>query len=115
MSWKSEGWNHARVAASPRDFWSKAADAPSFLAHHPAWSEAEGRRPGVVPWCDAEPGRARPAAYCNCHEGSDGTYCEVPVLMACLNQCNARGVCHMGNCRCDPDWCGVETLTLPQP
>ena len=112
MRWKGEGWNHARVAASPRDFWSAAADAPSFLAHHPDWAQPEGERVGrgpTVPWCDASPGGAgRPAATCNCHEGSDGSLCEIAVLMACLNQCNGQGVCHMGQCRCDQGWYGVD-------
>ena len=61
-----------------------------------------------MPWCDAEPGRGRPAAHCNCHEGRDGEFCEEAVLMACLNQCNGRGVCHFGFCRCDPGWYGID-------
>ena len=46
LTWKGEGWNHARVASSPRDFWSSRADAPAFLARHAAWSapSRQGRR-----------------------------------------------------------------------
>ena len=109
MSWKSEGWNHARVAASPRDFWSSAADAPGYLRKHPVWGQPPDAARRRVAWCDAEPGRGpHPAAGCNCHEGTDGALCETPVLMACLNQCNARGVCHHGFCRCDEGWYGVD-------
>ena len=50
LTWKGEGWNHARVASSPRDFWSSRADAPAFLARHAAWTAPSRQgRPALSP------------------------------------------------------------------
>ena len=106
QKWRSEGWNHARVADNPAQFWSKPADAPAYLRAHPSFKTPLPK--GKVAWCDAEPWRERPAAACNCHEGSKGGLCEIPVLMACLSQCNGRGHCKNGMCVCDPGWYGVD-------
>jgi len=37
-----------------------------------------------------------------------GPFCDVPVEHTCANQCNGRGECHMGFCRCLEGWYGHD-------
>ena len=113
LPWMGPGWDYERVVPSPRHLWSSAADAPAFLRNHPALrplppGAAATSAPRGVAWCDADPGDANVLARCKCNEGMAGSLCEVPVLHACLNQCNGRGTCEFGYCRCDASWYGVD-------
>ena len=121
MRWDGPGWDYETVVESPTAFWSSVTDAPAYLRGHKAWSDpARQRRPGHVAWCDAEVGEA-PSITCRCQEGTTGHLCQHVVLHACLNQCNGRGTCSFGFCRCDPGWYGVDCsirngrITLLEP
>ena len=37
-----------------------------------------------------------------------GPFCDVPVEHTCVNQCNGRGECYFGFCRCLDGWYGHD-------
>ena len=129
IKWFGPGWDYARTAESPRQLWSKASDAPAYLRAHPSFNEPAppaNARFERVAWCDADPALVArrqqiPLARCACNEGMRGDLCELPVLHACLNQCNGRGTCVFGYCQCDESWYGVDCslhnghVTVVQP
>ena len=41
-------------------------------------------------------------------EGFVGPFCDVPVEHTCVNQCNGRGECYFGFCRCLDGWYGHD-------
>ncbi|KAL4443960.1 hypothetical protein ABPG75_011697 [Micractinium tetrahymenae] len=59
---------------------------------------------GPEGWCNA----ATPQQQCPCYDGWSGTRCELPTEQFCLNQCNGRGECLGGYCKCDPGWHGID-------
>ncbi|KAI3427182.1 hypothetical protein D9Q98_007119 [Chlorella vulgaris] len=56
-------------------------------------------------WCMAE----EPKHMCDCIvDGWGGQGCQQRFEMFCLNQCNGRGECNQGYCKCDPGWHGID-------
>ena len=111
ITWDGPGWDYARTAESPRHLWSRAEDAPAYLRGHPSFQQSV--EPRHVAWCDADPAEVEQRrqvvmAHCACNEGFTGQLCHIPVLHACLNQCNGRGRCVFGFCECDASWYGVD-------
>ncbi|KAL4426069.1 hypothetical protein ABPG77_007865 [Micractinium sp. CCAP 211/92] len=60
---------------------------------------------GPKGWCMAE----WPRIKCDCfRDGLGGERCDQPYEQYCLNQCNGRGECLHGFCKCDPGWHGID-------
>ncbi|KAL4447245.1 hypothetical protein ABPG77_007278 [Micractinium sp. CCAP 211/92] len=60
---------------------------------------------GPEGWCTAE----RPKLRCLCYlDGWGGEFCDEPQEMFCPNQCNGRGECQVGFCKCHPGWHGID-------
>ncbi|KAL4452533.1 hypothetical protein ABPG75_008195 [Micractinium tetrahymenae] len=60
---------------------------------------------GPEGWCMA----ARPRIKCECYlDGLGGELCDQSYEQFCLNQCNGRGECLHGYCKCDPGWHGID-------
>ncbi|PSC76549.1 exostosin-like glycosyltransferase [Micractinium conductrix] len=56
-------------------------------------------------WCIAD----APKLQCLCYlDGWQGPTCEERVEMFCLNQCNGRGECVHGYCKCHKGWHGID-------
>ncbi|CAH9127652.1 unnamed protein product [Cuscuta epithymum] len=65
-------------------------------------------------WCNVDPAEAYASKVhfkeeCNCkYDGLWGTFCEVPVLSTCINQCSGHGLCRGGFCQCHIGWFGTD-------
>ncbi|KAL4452535.1 hypothetical protein ABPG75_008197 [Micractinium tetrahymenae] len=60
---------------------------------------------GPEGWCTAQ----EPKHRCDCYlDGYGGPTCEERYEQFCLNQCNGRGECLHGYCKCDPGWHGID-------
>lgn len=60
---------------------------------------------GPQGWCNAP----EPQHLCACIvDGWGGPYCDEPIEPFCFNQCNGRGECLKGFCKCDPGWHGID-------
>ncbi|KAL4427668.1 hypothetical protein ABPG75_001757 [Micractinium tetrahymenae] len=56
-------------------------------------------------WCMAE----KPKHTCDCPiPGLGGKTCDEPIEQFCPNQCNGRGTCLYGYCKCDEGWHGID-------
>ncbi|VFQ91192.1 unnamed protein product [Cuscuta campestris] len=84
----------------------------------PDWTKADpdvfttnASKPG---WCNVDPAEAYASRVhfkqeCDCkYDGLWGTFCEVPVLSTCINQCSGRGLCRGGFCQCHSGWFGAD-------
>ncbi|EFN56537.1 hypothetical protein CHLNCDRAFT_51514 [Chlorella variabilis] len=71
-----------------------------------AWGEVEPELLfGPEGWCTSE----APRHVCDCFvDGWGGNNCELRYEAFCLNQCNGRGECNQGYCKCDPGWHGID-------
>ncbi|KAI3425325.1 hypothetical protein D9Q98_009089 [Chlorella vulgaris] len=60
---------------------------------------------GPEGWCMA----AEPQLQCECVlDGIGGPNCDQQYEHFCMNQCNGRGECNLGYCKCDPGWHGID-------
>jgi len=60
---------------------------------------------GESGWCNKDDSKFT----CPCRiDGVVGQYCNIPVEQYCFNQCNGRGECDQGFCKCHEGWYGMD-------
>lgn len=60
---------------------------------------------GPEGWCTAE----KPKIRCLCYrDGRAGEFCDEEVEQTCFSQCNGRGECLHGYCKCHTGWHGID-------
>jgi len=58
--------------------------------------------------CARARGDATNTSSCRCLPSWRGGTCSAPVSSYCVNNCNNRGTCNLGWCKCERGWSGVD-------
>ncbi|GLI69226.1 hypothetical protein VaNZ11_013715 [Volvox africanus] len=61
---------------------------------------------GPEGWCNSD---NAPRIHCGCiMDGTQGAFCEWRTEAFCFNQCSGHGDCHIGFCKCQEGWYGMD-------
>eukprot|EP00899_Mesostigma_viride_P009648 jgi/Mesvir1/18685/Mv17176-RA.2 len=81
---------------------------PGNSVTHTSCDDECGSVNATEPCCPVHAGRCSRDNHCNCNLGYEGSRCELPCKLGCVNECSGRGECLAAWCRCQQGWFGID-------